>query len=270
MELQIFTNAEFGTIRAVLIKDIPYFGGKDVAIALGYEDTKKAMAEFFGEKAQEEFLAKNDCYKSDFWDIKKIPECEQPLINECAVRILIANSNLSTNKKKDFTYWIILQVLCSLFNGDVNLFAQYCIQNIEAAIRLCHDAQDYKEYLKSPQYKEKQSKEWADVLARKLAESRAAALANPILSCVYVLEMSNGTIKIGYTRDFEKRMQNISGGSGLEITRHYKTDFIDSEIAYSIEQKCHAFFDSWRIKGEFFDIGFEEACAKLKELFEEK
>lgn len=43
-ELQIFNNAEFGSIRTLMINDEPYFVGKDVAEILGYSNTKDALA----------------------------------------------------------------------------------------------------------------------------------------------------------------------------------------------------------------------------------
>lgn len=35
MELQVFSNAEFGSVRSAMIKDEPWFVGKDVAEILG-------------------------------------------------------------------------------------------------------------------------------------------------------------------------------------------------------------------------------------------
>ena len=43
-ELEIFNNPEFGQIRTTEINGDPYFVGKDVAEALGYSNTKDALA----------------------------------------------------------------------------------------------------------------------------------------------------------------------------------------------------------------------------------
>lgn len=40
-ELKIFNNEEFGKIRTVTIDNEPWFVGKDVATALGYERADK-------------------------------------------------------------------------------------------------------------------------------------------------------------------------------------------------------------------------------------
>ena len=42
-EVQIFQNAEFGTVRSALKGDEPWFVAKDVAVALGYKDTSDAL-----------------------------------------------------------------------------------------------------------------------------------------------------------------------------------------------------------------------------------
>ncbi|MEY8428859.1 BRO family protein, partial [Lachnospiraceae bacterium 46-15] len=42
-DLNIFENAEFGQVRTVAIDNEPWFCGKDVAVALGYKDTKNAL-----------------------------------------------------------------------------------------------------------------------------------------------------------------------------------------------------------------------------------
>lgn len=44
MDLQIFKNPEFGTVRTVSLNDGPWFIGKDVAEILGYSNTRKAHA----------------------------------------------------------------------------------------------------------------------------------------------------------------------------------------------------------------------------------
>ena len=42
-EIQIFKNAEFGSVRTADINGVPYFVGKDVAEILGYSNTRKAL-----------------------------------------------------------------------------------------------------------------------------------------------------------------------------------------------------------------------------------
>ena len=44
-DLQIFNNSVFGSIRTITIDGEPWFVGKDIAEALGYVNTKKALAD---------------------------------------------------------------------------------------------------------------------------------------------------------------------------------------------------------------------------------
>ena len=43
-ELQVFNNAEFGSVRTMYINGEPYFVGKDVASILGYAKPLNALA----------------------------------------------------------------------------------------------------------------------------------------------------------------------------------------------------------------------------------
>lgn len=43
-ELKIFNNPEFGDVRTMMVDDEVWFVGKDVAEALGYSNSSKAVA----------------------------------------------------------------------------------------------------------------------------------------------------------------------------------------------------------------------------------
>lgn len=43
MELQIYKNAELGSVRTTVIGSEPFFVGKDVAEILGYSNPRKAL-----------------------------------------------------------------------------------------------------------------------------------------------------------------------------------------------------------------------------------
>ena len=43
-ELQVFANDDFGNVRTVIIEGKPYFVGKDIATALGYSNSSKAVS----------------------------------------------------------------------------------------------------------------------------------------------------------------------------------------------------------------------------------
>ena len=44
-ELQVFNNDEFGSVRTVMVNNEPWFVGKDIANALGYERDTKAVVD---------------------------------------------------------------------------------------------------------------------------------------------------------------------------------------------------------------------------------
>ncbi len=83
------------------------------------------------------------------------------------------------------------------------------------------------------------------------------------LKCVYILEFSNNTIKVGCTGAFSRRARQIAMGSGLKVVNWCHTKYIPSSRAYAIENLCHKAFENRRIQGEFFSVPFDEARAEL-------
>ncbi len=79
---------------------------------------------------------------------------------------------------------------------------------------------------------------------------------------LYVLEFTNGTVKIGITKEKERRMQAISSASGMDITRSYFTGKIDN--VQSLETELHRHFKDSRLNGEFFNISFDEAVTEVE------
>lgn len=49
-DIKVFSNPEFGSIRTLEINREPYFVGKDVTEALGYSNTRKALADHVDEE----------------------------------------------------------------------------------------------------------------------------------------------------------------------------------------------------------------------------
>lgn len=97
-ELQVFTSPEFGQVRTVTIEKEPWFVGKDVAVALGYESPRAAVSK-----------------KVDPED-KGVSEMETPsgkqqmtIINESGLYALIFGSKLESAKR--FKHWVTHEVL---------------------------------------------------------------------------------------------------------------------------------------------------------------
>ena len=97
-ELQVFSNSEFGNIRTVTIDGVPWFVGKDIADALGYVNTRKALVDHVdGEE-------------------KGVTNCDtlggtqrMVVINESGMYSLILSSKLPSAKK--FKHWVTSEVL---------------------------------------------------------------------------------------------------------------------------------------------------------------
>ena len=97
-ELQIFKNAEFGSVRTITVEGEPYFVGKDVAEILGYSNTRKALADHVDEED------------------KGVTKCDTPggvqdltVINESGLYSLILSSKMPNAKK--FKRWVTSEVL---------------------------------------------------------------------------------------------------------------------------------------------------------------
>lgn len=104
-ELKIFQNEEFGEIRTVTIDNEPWFVGKDVAEALGYSNTKDAIASHVAEED------KQVIQKSEITTFE-IPNRGLTVINESGLYALIFGSKLESAKR--FKHWVTSEVLPSI------------------------------------------------------------------------------------------------------------------------------------------------------------
>lgn len=99
-EMAIFKNENFGEVRTVLINDIPYFVGKDVAEILGYKNTRDALLKRVDEEDKRDGVTICD----------SIGREQKPvLINESGLYSLILSSKMPNAKK--FKRWVTGEVL---------------------------------------------------------------------------------------------------------------------------------------------------------------
>lgn len=98
-QLQVFSNAEFGSVRTMTIDGKPYFVGRDVATVLGYAKPQKALTTH---------VDRDDAPK---WSIVDSAGRKQKtiLINESGLYSLILSSKLP--RAKEFKRWVTSEVL---------------------------------------------------------------------------------------------------------------------------------------------------------------
>lgn len=101
-KLQVFNNDTLGTIRTVMVKNEPWFVGKDVAEILGYNRPTKAIQDHV-----------------DSEDLDGIPIQDSigrmqntPIINESGLYSLVLSSRLP--RAKEFKRWVTSEILPSL------------------------------------------------------------------------------------------------------------------------------------------------------------
>lgn len=99
--IKIFNNAEFGEIRVMLIDDDPWFVGKDIAVALGYNNPQKAIRDHVDE--QDKGVNEMDT-----------PGGKQPIIiiNESGLYSMIFSSKLESAQR--FKHWVTHEILPSI------------------------------------------------------------------------------------------------------------------------------------------------------------
>ena len=112
MKNQIFKSKEFGQIRTCMMDGETYFGGKDVASALGYRNAPKAMADH----VDDEDKGITKCYTLG-------GNQEMTVITESGLYSLILSSKLESAKR--FKRWVTSEVLPAIRkNGRYELEQQ--------------------------------------------------------------------------------------------------------------------------------------------------
>lgn len=99
-EIQVFNNAEFGSVRSLMVNGEPYFVGKDIAEILGYSNSRKALLDHVDEDDKTDGVTIRDSIGRE-----QTPE----LINESGLYSLILRSQLPSAKR--FKRWVTSEVL---------------------------------------------------------------------------------------------------------------------------------------------------------------
>lgn len=102
-ELKVFNSPDFGQVRTVTIDGEPWFVGKDVADALGYSNSRDALARHVDDEDKTSVVIPDtgSNYKS-----------KATLINESGLYSLVLSSKLPTAKQ--FKHWVTAEILPSI------------------------------------------------------------------------------------------------------------------------------------------------------------
>ena len=98
--IQIFQNAEFGSVRTADINGVPYFVGKDVSEILGYSNTRKALLDHVDEEDKTDGVTIRDSIGRDQTPV---------LINESGLYSLILSSKMPNARR--FKRWVTSEIL---------------------------------------------------------------------------------------------------------------------------------------------------------------
>ena len=98
--IQIFQNAEFGSVRTADINGVPYFVGKDVAEILGYSNTRKALLDQVDEEDKTDGVTIRDSIGREQAPV---------LINESGLYSLILSSKMPNARR--FKRWVTSEIL---------------------------------------------------------------------------------------------------------------------------------------------------------------
>lgn len=104
-EMKVFDSQEFGEVRTVIINGEPWFVGKDVAQALGYENTKDAIAKHVD--PEDKIMGAQNTTPSITDSMGRI---QYPTwINESGMYALVFGCKLESAKR--FKRWVTSEVL---------------------------------------------------------------------------------------------------------------------------------------------------------------
>ncbi len=158
-ELQVFSNAEFGSVRSITVNGEPYFVGKDVAEILGYGNTRDALIAHVDEEDRT-VIQKSEIPTLD------IPNRGLTVINESGLYSLILSSRLPSAKR--FKRWVTSEVLPAIRKHGVFALDDI-VNNTDALIQAL-------QAFKAERLKRMALEQEAAVQKQQLAEMRPKAI----------------------------------------------------------------------------------------------
>jgi hypothetical protein len=87
-------------------------------------------------------------------------------------------------------------------------------------------------------------------------------LYNDYFGCVYLIQASNGQVKIGWARDLAVRLMKLQVANPLELRCLGYTERVN---APDLEKELHRRFKAKRLRGEWFSLSQEDIAVIRRE-----
>lgn len=130
-EVITFNNEEFGSVRCMSIDNEPWFTGKDVASALGYSNSSKAVMMHVDPEDKQSIMVEDP---TDSQNGNLLRKTKTMMINESGLDALILRSRRTSAKQ--FKNWITNEVLPSLNKSSNNNDSEPYEQNKVALVKV--------------------------------------------------------------------------------------------------------------------------------------
>lgn len=237
MELQVFNNAEFGSVRTVTVNGDVMFVGKDVADILGYQN---------GSRDINRHVAVEDRLKTMIFDGNQNKEIT--LINESGLYSLILSSKMSNSRK--FKHWVTAEVLPSIRKHGMYAIDEI-LESPDFAIAVFT-------WLKEEQVKRKQFE------CLSLAQQQQIAEMQPKASYYDLILQNTNTVSITQiAKDYGmsgQRLNALLHDLGVQykfrktwlLYQHYAACGYTQSRTYAIDENRSVMHTYWTQKGRLF------------------
>lgn len=236
-ELQIFTNAEFGSVRTTVIDGEPFFVGKDVAEILGYRDTSDALKRHVDEE---------DKLTRCFTDSGQ--NREMYIINESGLYSLILRSQLP--KARKFKRWVTSEVLPAIRRHGMYAIDEM-LENPDLAIAALTQ-------LKEERKRRKELEITTAIQNQQIAELK------PKASCYDLILQNRNTVPVTQiAKDYGmsgRRFNELLHDLGIQykfrktwlLYQHYADLGYTQSKTFAIDAEKSVMHTYWTQKGRFF------------------
>lgn len=186
--LQVFTNAQFGSVRTFNQNGEPWFVGKDVADILGYSNSRDALAKHVDSEDRADVAIHDGSQNRNM-----------AIINESGLYSLVFASKLPAAKQ--FKHWVTSEVLPTLRKHQVYAtpeMAEKILQDPDTIIRILQEIKNEREKRIAAEEKNR-----ADAPKVLFADSVAQAESDILIGELAKLLKQNG-VETGQNRLYDR------------------------------------------------------------------